>query len=159
MSNLLVVKDKVQRYAKELFEQVKLGDEGELLIPFGTTCIFVQVGELSDDDERVPFKKENDLSLTWIRVYAPVLLEVNPTNDLYKWVATEGQMLEYGSYRVFTDEVEKKSVLEFSYTLPGDSLDPGEFKNAVLAVLGSSDLEDEDLQKKFGGKLFSEYVA
>jgi len=159
MSNLLVVKDKVQRYAKELFEQVNLGDDGEILIPFGTTCIFVQVGELPADDEKISFRKENDLSLTWIRAYAPVLLEVNPTKELYKWVATDGQTHDYGAYRVFTDEKEKKSVLEFSYTLPGDSLDPGELKNAVLSVLASSDLEDEDLQKRFGGKLFSEYIA
>jgi hypothetical protein len=41
--------------------------------------------------------------------------------------------------------------------LPGDSLDPGELKNAVLSVLFASDGQDEELQKKFGGKLFEEF--
>jgi hypothetical protein len=56
------------------------------------------------------------------------------------------------------DENEETTIVEFSYSLPGDSLDPGELKNAVLSVLLSSDGQDEELQKKFGGKLFEEFI-
>ena len=34
MSNLLVVKDKVSRYAKEVFNVVQLDDDGDLVIPY-----------------------------------------------------------------------------------------------------------------------------
>ena len=154
MSNLLVVKDKVQRYVSELFEHVTLTDDGGLRIPIGSTAVFVDVFEVQDDDG---FHKEHDLSLTIIRVYAPVLVMVKPTNELFKWIATEGQSYDYGSYRFMADDKEDFTLLEFSYTLPGDSLDPGELKNAVLCVLISSDGQDEELQKKFGGKLFEEF--
>jgi hypothetical protein len=157
MSNLLVVKDKVQRYVSELFEQVSLADDGGLRIPFGSTVIFINVGEVQDE-ETIAFNKEHDLSQTWIRVYAPVLVMVKPTNELFKWIAIEGQHLDYGGYRFLMDENEVPTILEFSYTLPGDSLDPGELKNAVLSVLLSSDGQDEELQKKFGGKLFEEFI-
>jgi hypothetical protein len=154
VSNLLVVKDKVQRYVSELFEHVTLTDDGGLRIPIGSTAVFVDVFEVQDDDG---FHKEHDLSLTIIRVYAPVLVMVKPTNELFKWIATEGQSHDYGSYRFIEDDKGEMTLIEFSYTLPGDSLDPGELKNAVLCVLISSDGQDEELQKKFGGKLFEEF--
>jgi hypothetical protein len=82
---------------------------------------------------------------------------LKPTNELFKWIATEGQSHDYGSYRFIEDDKGEMTLIEFSYTLPGDSLDPGELKNAVLCVLISSDGQDEELQKKFGGKLFEEF--
>jgi hypothetical protein len=157
MSNLLVVKDKVQRYVSELFEHVSLTDDGGLRIPFGSTAIFINIGEVQGE-ESIAFNKEHDLSQTWIRVYAPVLVMVKPTNELFKWIAIEGQHLDYGGYRFMMDESDGMTVIEFSYSLPGDTLDPGELKNAVLSVLMSSDGQDEELQNKFGGKLFEEFV-
>ena len=156
MSNLLVVKDKVQRYVSELFDHVGLTDEGGLRIPIGSTTIFINVGE-SEDEETIAFNNEHDISQTWIRVYAPVLIMVKPSNELFKWIAIEGQHRDYGGYRFVADEKEEMTLIEFSYALPGDSLDPSELKNAVLSVLFASDGQDEELQKKFGGKLFEEF--
>lgn len=156
MSNLLVVKDKVQRYVSELFDHVSLTDDGGLRIPIGSTAIFVDFVEVQDG-ETIAFNKEHDLSMTYIRVYAPVLIMVKPTNELFKWIATEGQSHDYGSYRFISDDKEEMTIIEFSYSLPGDTLDSGELKNAVFSVLFSSDGQDEELQKKFGGKLYEEF--
>ena len=43
MSTLLVVKDKVSRYAREVFNIVQLDDDGDLIIPYESTKIWIQL--------------------------------------------------------------------------------------------------------------------
>ena len=42
--NLLLVKDKVQRFAKQFFNVVQLDDDGDLSIPYESTNIFISCG-------------------------------------------------------------------------------------------------------------------
>lgn len=154
MSNLLVVRDKVQRYAKDLFETVMIGNSGEIIVPYESTQVFIEVVEFSQEEEMVKFRKEFDLSDTALAIYAPVLLELKPSNELFKWIATEGQTFDYVHFRYV--EIESGGVLEVRYALPGDSLDPGELKNALISVAVCADDKDDELQKIFGGKKFSD---
>ena len=88
MSNLLVVKDKVSRYAREVFNIVQLDDDGDLVIPFESTKVWVQFIEREVDPEREDFWNENQLSRTVVRIWAPTIIDVKPSNELYKWVGT-----------------------------------------------------------------------
>jgi len=40
----------------------------------------------------------------------------------------------------------------FEITIPGDSIDPGELKQALLSVATTADDLDDELKVKFGGK-------
>ncbi len=80
-SNYLVVKDKVQRFAKQLFNIVELNDDGSLSIPYESTHIFIEVFDMtSNDAEMNAFRKENDLSFTIVSIWAMVLVDVKTNN-------------------------------------------------------------------------------
>ena len=92
MSNLLVVKDKVSRYTRELFNIVQLDDDGDLIIPYESTKIWIQFLEREVAPEREEFYNKNQLSRTVVQIWAPTIIDVTPTPELNKWVATEGAL-------------------------------------------------------------------
>lgn len=153
-TNLLILRDKVQRYSKQLFETVSLDEDGDLLIPFGSTVLHVNVGEFENMSENFQkWREDNDISTTYVQVWAITLYDVEPTADLYKWVATEGQTKDYGTFRVVHQSAPSKNAnLVFSYSLAGDTLDPGELKNALALVAFVVDDYDDELKPRFGGK-------
>ena len=71
-SDLLVVKDKVQRYAKQFFNVIQIDDEGDLRIPYESTHVVISVVELNLSEPSIAaFHKENDISgdsvfISWI---------------------------------------------------------------------------------------------
>lgn len=152
MSNYLIVKDKVQRFAREVFQTVQIDADGDLSIPYESTTAFISVSERDVDPEMKALWDENQLSYTLVNVWAPVIVDVKPSDDLYKWVATEGQDYIYGTMKVVPFDDKGKVQVIMSMTLPGDTLDPGELKNALFSVCLTADSQDEVLQKKFGGK-------
>ena len=155
-TNQLVVKDKVQRFAKQFFNVVSLDDDGDLSIPFESTHIHVSVFEnISDDPELASFRKENDISTTTVMVWAMVLMSVKPSDALYKWISIDGQLFDYGGFRIVPTQDGLCNVI-FQYNLPGDTLDAGELKNALACVGFTANGEDEELQSKFGGKRVTE---
>jgi len=155
-TNYLVVKDKVQRFAKQLFNVVELNDDGSLSIPHESTHVFIEVHDTtSTDPDFAAFKKENDLSNTIVSVWAMVTMEVKPTNELYKWIATEGQEFDFGSFKVVPCDDGSANVV-YRCTLGGDNLDAGELKQALLAVASTADNNDESLKSLFGGNTVSD---
>jgi hypothetical protein len=152
MSNYLVVKDKVQRYAKEVFNQVLLDDDGDIVIPYESTRVFISVSQKEVDKDVLEFWNEHQLSHNFVEVWAPVIVDVKPSAELFEWVARDGQEYNYGGIRVINDGDSKIVQLIFRVSLPGDSLDPGELKDALFAVALTADELDEELKKRFGGK-------
>jgi hypothetical protein len=151
-NNYLVVKDKVQRFAKQLFNIVELNDDGSLSIPYESTHVFIEVFDMtSNDADMNSFRRENDLSFTGVQIWAMALLDVRPSNELYKWVAIEGQNFDYGSFKVVMREDGFANVI-FRTAIGGDNLDAGELKEALLSVAFSADNNDEMLKSRFGGK-------
>lgn len=157
-TQLLVVKDKVQRYAKQFFNVINIDDDGDLRIFYESTHVVLQVLELdSSNPDIVEFRKDNDISVTVVNIFALVLFEADVSSELFKWIATEGQDYDFGAFRVFIDsENPKKCNVQYQYRIAGDNLDPGELKGALAAVAFTADNEDDELQKKFGGKKFSD---
>jgi len=152
MSNYLVVKDKVQRFAKEVFNQVLIDDDGDLVIPYESTKVFISVKEKEVDEDDLEFLNEHQLSHNFVEVWAPVLVDVKPSAELFEWVARDGQHYIYGGFRVANGDDSKNVMIVFRVTLPGDTLDPGELKDALLSVAFTADEMDDNLKKRFGGK-------
>lgn len=152
MSNLLVVKDKVSRFAREVFNVVQLDDDGDLIIPYESTKIFIRVFEREVAADSEEFWNENQLSRTAVYVWALTIFDVKPSNELYKWVATEGADFFYGHCKVCPFGESGNVQVIFEITIPGDSIDPGELKQALLAVAMTADDLDDGLKAKFGGK-------
>jgi hypothetical protein len=152
MTNLLVVKDKVSRFAREVFNVVQIDDDGDLVIPYESTKIFIRVFEREVSAEMEEFWSENQLSRTAVYVWAPTIFDVKPSNDLYKWVATEGADFFYGHCKVGSFGENGNVQVIFEITLAGDTIDPGELKQALLAVAMTADDLDDELKAKFGGK-------
>ena len=152
MSNLLVVRDKVTRFAKEVFNVVMIDDDGDLVIPYESTKIFIRTFEREVAAENEEFWNENQLSRTAVYVWAPTIFDVKPSNELYKWVATEGTDFFYGHCKVSPFGENGNVQVIFEITLAGDTIDPGELKQALLAVAMTADDLDDQLKAKFGGK-------
>jgi len=148
VSNVLVVKDKVQRFSKEMFGVVNLTDDGGLIIPYESSRIFIDVNERIFENKE--FQIENKLSTTVVNVWSPVLRDFKPSPSMFEWVATEGQAYIYGRFKLLTND-EGKWLLIFEVTIPGDTLDPGELKEALLSVAITADDEDDKLKARFGG--------
>ena len=73
-TQLLVVKDKVQRYAKQFFNVINVDDDGDLRITFESTHVVLQVVELdTSNPDIVEFREENDISKTVVNIFALVL--------------------------------------------------------------------------------------
>ena len=158
MSNILVVKDKVQRFTREIFNDVRIDDDGDLLIPIENTAIFVRVWERDfESTEQEKFFDENQLSKVMVNIWAYVLVELQGSSELFKWVAVDGQDCIVGHFLLVpTDDQESSFRLIFADQIPGDTLDPGELKEALLAVMSSTEDGIELLKPRFGGKTFAE---
>lgn len=153
MSNLLVVKDKVSRYARELFSQVLIDTDGDLKIPYESTVVYIRVIERFNSPEGMEYAEKFNLSKTLVRCSAPVIVGVKPSNELYKWIATKGQKFYLGSFLVeFTEEDESECEVWFQAELAGDELDQGELNTALALTADVADDHDEELQKLFGGR-------
>jgi uncharacterized protein (UPF0303 family) len=152
-NNYLVVKDKVQRFAKQLFNTVQLNDDGSLSVPYESTHVFIEIFDMtSDDADFNAWRKENDLSFTTVSIWAMVVMDVKPSNELYKWVAIDGQDYNLGGFKLVMLEDGLVNII-YRTAISGDNLDAGELKGALLAVATTADETDEMLKSRFGGKV------
>lgn len=158
MSDFLVVKDKVQRFAREVYADVRIDSDGDIAIPFEESVVWIRVWEREfDSEDTEAFYRENQLSKIMINIWSFVLVDLKPSQELFKWVATTGQDTIVGHFSlVASDETESAWRLHFSDTIPGATLDPGELKGALLAVAGTTGDAISELKPKFGGKTFFE---
>lgn len=137
--NVLAVKDKVQRWLNDAVGSITIDKDGDFTFRFGSTQIFIGV---IDQEDRV-----------LVHLQMPLLFEVPLTPELYKYVATENAYF-FGKLRV----VEKDGVglVGFEHTLLGDYLDAEELHAAIRGMVNSGDDVDNELQAKFGGRVFHE---
>jgi hypothetical protein len=79
-----------------------------------------------------------------------VLVDVKPNNELYKWVAVDGQSFDFGGFKVIVRDDGLANVV-YRTAIGGDNLDAGELKEALLSVAATADNNDEMLKSRFGG--------
>lgn len=142
--NVLVVKDKVQRYLTDDFlNKVEIDNDGDFTARHGSARIFINVSDWGDDE-------------TLVRILVPLLREVSPTNELFRHVAYHSHDFHFGRLGL-VDRGDTCEIL-FTHTLLGDFIDPEELKSAVGGMLMTAEDLDNELQQKFGGQRFHEDV-
>jgi hypothetical protein len=141
-TNVLVLKDKVQRYLNEAIGAVEVDRDGDFTFPFGSSRIFIRCSAVGESSV---------VHLTML-----LLNDVTPTPELYKYVATEGG---YTFGHLTVAEQEGRATVFYTHALLGDHLDPQELLAAVGAMVNTGDDLDNRLQAMFGGRLFHEQPA
>ena len=152
MANLLELKDRVGRYLREAFNDVRLADDVDgYRIPFDNFAISVWVGE-NTNPGYVEFAEKNDLPLTRIFVRAWVSKGIKPSLEFYKFISEDlasSLALQLG---VVDDDEAGEKVTYVYCVIPGDTIDPNEIKWAVHSVLWESMKMGQELKDKFGAK-------
>jgi hypothetical protein len=144
-TQLLVFKDKVQRYLTNLVGTVEVTADGRFTFHDGSTQVFVTCSMWAQDK-------------TVASIMAPILLGVPATPELFEYIATNASRYLFGHLSALRDDDGTIGVL-LTHELLGDFLDPDELKIAVGSVaLTANDLDDE-MKARFGGKRFHDAVA
>lgn len=141
MGNASGVMEKVRKLIVEAGIEARLLDDG-FQVPFESSAVNI---EIIDQEDRV-----------LVQFSAPVLREVQPSPELFQWVATQGQNFYFGAYHA-VERDDGTVLLLVEYTLLGDCLDPEEFHAALGSVASLADTQDDELQQQFGGKRFIDH--
>ena len=141
------VRKKVQRILTDELGRVEIDRDGDYVLHHESAVVFVSLQERGE---------EANVDII-IRAFCPLVVNVPITNEVFKWVATEGQSFFFGNCGIFLeDENEKFGRINFGYSIVGNDLDPNELQNLIYSVMFTGNNLAEVLKGKFGGLLFSE---
>lgn len=135
------VKNKVQRLLANKLGSIQIDKDGDFVFQHESAVVFIRVRQWAD-------------SHTVVTCNCPMLYEVPITADLCRWVAVQGQEFLFGSVSLTPLPDGKSGWLHFRHSLLGDDIDESELMNAVFVTASTANDLDNDLQEKFGGKLF-----
>jgi hypothetical protein len=160
VSDKEIVANKVERYLKEIFPSAQKKSEGKFTVAFESTRIWINIedGNVPKTEKNKAWHLKHDIPQVLVKVWATILVGAPRSPGLFKWVATEGQNWMLGGTRVVLGDDGDCSLL-FVYHMSGETLDPGEFKNGVMAVATTANHLDDIAQEKFGGKRFIDLTA
>jgi hypothetical protein len=142
MSAVDQTRAKVQRiYAKKL-GSVEVGRSDEFIVRHGSAVLFVNVSKGFGNDGTV------------VQLLVPLVTDVPVTDELFRFVATEGQGYMIGTLRANVNDDQKTAWMSLGYCLIGDDLDESELIHATGALVTTADDLDNELRERFGGKLY-----
>lgn len=135
-ANVAAVSQKVQRILTDMLGSVQVRKSGTFYMTNDSAAIFVEAREWGDE--------------TIVKIFSPMLRNVRPTDEVFRWIATEGQSYWFAHARAYVRDDGLCDII-MEQDLLGDTLDPEELRTAVSAVaINANDLDDE-LQSRFGG--------
>ena len=129
---------RIQKMLHEWLGKVEIDGDGDFVFHMESTACFGRVVDWGDGD-------------LLFNAWAPVLLDVPLTNELYKFVATESYAV--GNLMLEESDSGNTGLLQFQYRILANDLDESELKMAVGVVASTADNLDDKLQKRFGGRL------
>lgn len=133
---------KVQRLLQANLERIEIDKDNDFVIRYESVIAFVGVKEGFGSFD------------TFVRVFSPLVLDVPLTDELYRWVATEGQSYSIGGSWIRPADDGRTGAVYFGYGIVGDDLDESELMAAIYAVTFSSNDLDNLIKDRFGGRLF-----
>lgn len=139
MADMNEVTAKVQRILAKNW-RVELDADGGFLLRFESTAC------------RVTCHQDEDAGSVIIKITAPILFDVPVTNELFRWVATEGANYRFGNAHLYLDDSEATTAIFFTQMILGDYLDEEELNWAVSSVGFTADRLDDELLPIFGGR-------
>lgn len=147
MTKLDEVRGKVQRILTDELNRVEIDRDGDFVVHHESVVAFVHI---------YPFNEEKADTDIMIRCWAPLVVDVPLTNEVYRWVATEGQSFHNGGCWLAENDDKKTGRIMFRIVIIGNDLDPNELKSAVYRTMFTSNDLDDKLKTMFGGRLFTE---
>jgi hypothetical protein len=153
MVHILELKDKTARTLKEVYQSVRLTDDGEgFEIPFENYYMKVTFGEYTEEDQ-VKWRSERGLPLTYISIMSYVMDRIKPTAAFYEYISVELPQKILCQHWVGKDNNNEGMVFFALYNrIAGDSADPNEIKYAILNANWDSNNAGELLKEKFAAK-------
>ena len=139
MANLADVTAKVQRILAKNWD-TRLASDGSFFLRFESTGCHVKCFEMGESGSVA------------VGLSAPILFDVPVSDDLFRWVATEGANYNFGNAHLFLDEGERTAQLFFTQVILGDFLDELELNLAVGSVGFTADRLDDELLPILGGR-------
>jgi hypothetical protein len=137
-ANLAAMRQQVQRILARQVGSIQVTADEEFSFAYESTRVFVRVD---------PFGESG----TSVSVYAVTNVDLPPSPELFRYVATEGSSWIFG--HLGAGESEDGTVTTtFRQTLLGEYLDPQELRAAVIAVATTADDLDDQIKERFGGK-------
>ena len=139
--------DEVAQSVHETLAQewgVESGKDGTDSVAFGSTWCHVSCSTHGDCEVH-----GNDSVIVCLA--APILFKVPFTEELCRWVATEGDYL-IGRVKVHLDDSGSVGTIALEHAILGDHLDAEELVWAVSAIGLTADRLDDELQALFGGQ-------
>lgn len=125
--------------------QVRVDQDGDIVAQHESAVCFVRCS---------PFNPGHSLGGmdVVVKLFAPILWDVDRTPALYEWVATEGQGFIIGRVACNPTSDRSKTNVFFEYNLLGDNLDEPEVVHALGITLSMANGLDDQLQPRFGGR-------
>jgi len=125
----------------------RLGKNNSIQVAFSDSSTVVNLNFVTQEfDGKAPAQ-------TFVYLTAPMLRDLQPTLELFKWVAVQGTGYRLGCVEAFEEEA-GTIFLRYKYVLLADFLDEDELSTALWAVIYTADDLDDELQKQFGGKRY-----
>ena len=144
MGDIARVREKVESILAREF-QVELEPEQTYGIRYGSARVLIDLEcnpEL--DDARV-----------LINLSAPLVFDLEPSPELFEYVATHS--VDYYFGHIVATRMDDGTVMVSSHhTLLGDYLDDDELITAIIDVLVSADIADDEIRDRFGGERYFE---
>jgi hypothetical protein len=157
MSNLLEIKDRVGRYLREVFNDVRISADGEgYFVPFEGYRVNVTF-EVIDDPEQVKWSEENGMPLHKLVLQTWVCHDITPSNEFYKFMVEDlPRRTSIQAFAAVDARDETKLSVSTYQRIAADTIDPNELKFAIRFSVWDSTLVGEELIEKFGAKWMNE---
>ena len=147
MATLDATTQKVQRMLVEGFGDLMLTKDG-FAVERGSTRVNIEVKEWGKDNKGDPS--------SIVRLWAPLVRELKPTPEFYRWAAVDGSRFLFGSVTVLENEGATDCFVVFDHTILADYLDMDELCGAVAIIASTADDLDDVVHDKFGGKRYTD---
>jgi hypothetical protein len=140
MADVKATWDRVRQMLARMFDGIEVDRDGDFTFRNGSARVFVSVEEA--------FREH-----TVVNVRAITNMQVPPSPDLFRYIATNNQYT-FGALRAV--ETDDGVMVSFRHTILGDTLDPEELMTAFATVAVTADDVDDEIQQRFGGARFHE---
>lgn len=147
MATVEATTQKVQRMLVEGFGNVMLTKDG-FAVERGSTRVNIEVKDWGKDNKGDPS--------AIVRLWAPLVRELTPTPEFYRWAAVDGSRFLFGSVSVMENETASECLVVFDHTILADYLDLDELCGAVALVASTADGLDDVVHDRFGGKRYTD---
>ena len=146
MASLNDLRENVGRILYEhLGDSVSTLGTGDFVVNHQSTKVHVRCLEQGSDDHH----------RTLVRLISPVLRDVQPSPELFEFIAYEGVAYVFGALSLHAPGVEAGTdelvTITMHHTLLGNFLDEEELIQALVTISLTADFLDDELRQRFGG--------